>query len=660
MKRALLGFFLLVSMLSIYAHGEDTSIFNTNYEQGLFENLEQTDSFALIDFMLAIDYRQRATKEYDQLLEAITKDLDKSSIADKALKKQVKLIYKRVHASLNKYIENVTFTSTIIDGYYNCLTASALYASVLDYYKIPYQIVKRPGHVYLIVAPEKQKIVLESTRPNDGLIRFTDKNKKDYVNFLVEQKVIDKAEYESTSINRLFNKYYFNDEVITPRQMVALHYNNKAIFYFEKENYLEAFREMQKSLLLDPDYELSIYLFNFFYSKLLEEQYVNHNYDGKMLGRYYLYNRKSDDIAMRVSSIFNDIAVELVSENSKIDRFNEIYRDMKVQLPAGMPIPEIDFKYNYYNCYYEYVAGDFKRSLLFGAAAYRINSDHLQLRNMVHNIMINIVQDFEDHEPNLDTVNKYFVDFPFLLSYKHYAKVYVYCQVMVCEQQMEEDNDDTVLVILDRMNQYLEKNKAIVEPQTVEEAYEYFYDEWDDKSDRDNLLAAFTDALSYYPTNPYLKEKVAEFKKGKYPQKAKYNNSTSGYYSASSSSAYKRKRNRYTKEEYQRKFDDDFHGTWCSSYYRQPSQKKRKRMVNEAKIILSGTKTVLYKYEGKVLRGKWSVRPASKLLYFTPTKNSDNYIMFRVIKFTENHIELRPYSKDKKMANFILIFDRCG
>jgi tetratricopeptide (TPR) repeat protein len=657
MKFSLLGFFLLISILSTYAQGEDTSIFNTHYEQDLFEKLEQKDSFNLIDFMLAIDYRAKAKNNYLKLMKEITHDLDKDHIAEKPLKKQTKLIYKRVHASLKKYMENVPFTSTIMDGYYNCLTASALYASVLDHYQISYEIVKRPGHVYLIVAPDKQKIVLESTRPNDGLIRFTDRNKKEYVEFLVEQKIIDEAEYLSTSTNRLFNKYYFNDEVISAQQMVSLHYNNKAVFYFERENFPAAFREMQKSLLLNPDDELSIYLFNFFYSKILEEQFINKNYDGKMLGKYYLYNRPSDDIEKRVVSIFNEIAVQLVNENSQIDRFNQIYADMKAQLSSGMETKEVDFKYYFYNCYYEYVAGNFKHSLDFAGKAVQINPEHLQLKNMVHNIMINIVQDFDDDESEIELTNKYFEDFPFLLSYKHYAEFYMYTQVLSCEFQMDEGNDDTVLVILDRMNQNLEKNKAIVQPETVKEVYEYFYDEWDDKSDRDNLMAIFTDALSYYPTDPYLKEKIAGFKNGVFPQRAVYGSSKT--YSSTTTPVYSRKRNHYTKEEYQQKFKDDFNGTWCASYYRQPSQKKRKRMVNEAKIVLTGTKTVLYKYEGKTLKGKWSVRPASKLLYFTPTKNSDNYIMFRVIKFSENHIELRPYSKDKKMANFILIFDRC-
>jgi len=72
-------------------------------------------------------------------------------------------------------------------GIYNCVTASMLYALILDHYQIPYEIKEKPTHIYLVALPGKDNILFETTNPR-GLYVPDEKFKRDYVNSLVQLK----------------------------------------------------------------------------------------------------------------------------------------------------------------------------------------------------------------------------------------------------------------------------------------------------------------------------------------------------------------------------------------------------------------------------------------------------------------------------------------
>jgi hypothetical protein len=96
------------------------------------------------------------------------------------------------------------FSEIFETGYYNCVSGSALFALILSKLEIPYQIIEAPTHVFLIAYPNTEKIVLESTIPDEGSHQFSKRIIERYIADLYKSKLISKEEFEGNHAVRLF------------------------------------------------------------------------------------------------------------------------------------------------------------------------------------------------------------------------------------------------------------------------------------------------------------------------------------------------------------------------------------------------------------------------------------------------------------------------
>ena len=210
----------LTACLKLFS--QDTEVFDTlvyfneityhsELEEEAFNEYFSEDNSSFIKLFLAKD--ENITKQqYEIRLTSFldyTKELREDKNYNKPEKKKVKYYYNLIHNKyLEKYEMNTNFSKIFNNGYYNCVTGSILYGLIFDELKIPYKIKLSPIHAYLITYPQTESILVETTNPVKGYFIFNENFKQNYVDHLLDNKLITASEYASYSTEELFNKYY--------------------------------------------------------------------------------------------------------------------------------------------------------------------------------------------------------------------------------------------------------------------------------------------------------------------------------------------------------------------------------------------------------------------------------------------------------------------
>lgn len=166
-------------------------------------------------------------------------ELENAKIRGKKWSKQLPLLKKVVESAfLLTYVPGVDFEQLICKGYYNDITATALYALVLDYLHIPYAIKLEEHQVYPVIDPDGAKISI--TIPNNLLptksnsVAFA----KQYIELLEDMKMLKNGEASMNSVESLFQRYYFpQEQYIALDQLPGVVYFHAALAHYQKEEY---------------------------------------------------------------------------------------------------------------------------------------------------------------------------------------------------------------------------------------------------------------------------------------------------------------------------------------------------------------------------------------------------------------------------------------
>jgi tetratricopeptide (TPR) repeat protein len=257
-------FLLLSSVLSLFisiSHGQDSSL---NYAEETIASY-QLDSlnYDFIQNLSVIDSTINATdiQNFKSILDRVIHELPEREKSKKKEEKRIKRIFDKVHEELFKKYEDLAYFPQIFsEGIYNCVTATAIYAHIFDAISVPYYIKDEPTHVYLIAYPETYKIHLETTVPSEyGFSSVSDSNMETIVNELVKMKLITADEVSEKGISKVYMEYFYGDEFVDKKALIGMQYYNKAIEYYEAQNYELALHNIENSLVYYP-YAASEYM----------------------------------------------------------------------------------------------------------------------------------------------------------------------------------------------------------------------------------------------------------------------------------------------------------------------------------------------------------------------------------------------------------------
>lgn len=186
-------------------------------------------------------------KAYWNELNEFTALLEKKKTKYRSEQAFLKYLFYKVHRQyLKKYRHHTTFYHLFEDGYYNCVTGTALYAILLDAFDLNYQIRETPYHVFLVVysSDHTDSVLLESTDPHG----FID-DSKDMANAINLYQETQAEQEDPTSV---YDYNFDIDESINLRKLAGLSYFNQAVDHYNQQQPHKAIQYLKQAIVLYP------------------------------------------------------------------------------------------------------------------------------------------------------------------------------------------------------------------------------------------------------------------------------------------------------------------------------------------------------------------------------------------------------------------------
>ena len=125
-----------------------------------------------VEELLAVDSQLELKSLALDKIEAVLTHLKKRQPKYKSEEDFVQYLYYYAHQKLlKKYSEYPTLAETLVDGRYDCLTATATYSILFSELAIAHNVIETNYHIYIMVYPgTEHEILIETTDPLNGLI----------------------------------------------------------------------------------------------------------------------------------------------------------------------------------------------------------------------------------------------------------------------------------------------------------------------------------------------------------------------------------------------------------------------------------------------------------------------------------------------------------
>lgn len=491
--------------------------FKNSGEKKAFRNFQDNPATVdVIQFFLTpydADSTPNAEKVYTGI-DACVKTL-KEKIADKSESKKIKEIYNYVHKTFFKVYElKNNFSSIFESGKYNCVSASALFAIIFSKLDIPYQIMETPQHVYLIAYPATSKILIETTTPDKGYYSFNEDVVKKYVKSLLDQKLITKEEFDTSSANSIFNRYYFSSEGVTLTQLAGLQYANYGIYRLEEKKTEQAIAEFKKAYFLYPCKRNE---FSLKYSLIY--QLANNNYNDSRQVRHFvtlcrIKNLNNADLSNEaISSEFSEIIQDQLINNSNYNLLDSSFALISEAITDSVLKKEIAFNYHYelgrlgfLNSKEDnYVSGHLQ-------AAYLVNPNHANLQALISSCFEKEIR--KNTEPSfvIDVINKYSRMYGYLNDSRQFNSIKADCLLELSYQYFSVNNQSKGDAYIDEFEKLI-NSKINTEPSLyfVERGYSaaaaYYYKKGNHVKSKQLVKAG----LIYAPDSFGLKQRLSQF-----------------------------------------------------------------------------------------------------------------------------------------------------
>lgn len=419
-------FLLLGIHFLVAAQKADTTIYTSSFEQNLFSGIRKNLPVRPFDLLIAFQYTSNSAG-FEKAINSFNAELEAKGFHKLNRKKQLKLIYEKVHNRFfKKYSEEAYFNDIFQNGNYNCVTASALYALILDYFKIDYVIKETPNHVFIVADPNSTSYLFETTLPSKGAVEFDERFKKDYIDYLRSNKIISEVEYKTNSFDDLFQKHYESSKTINSIQLAALQYYNKGVFSFEARDFLNAANYFEKAAMIYPSTGNQ-----FFYSSalqnLLAEEAGRKKYQGKTLAKYLNHNYSNHESRQLTLDHFKAITNEMVINRPDLKGYSAFFDDFSANIRDTVDIKDFRQVYHESLAYYYYLKHDHQHVFYNASRAYEINPENLRNRQFVLEALINYFREGDKmDEITPDSLVNYAFKFPFLVENDFYRKMLAY------------------------------------------------------------------------------------------------------------------------------------------------------------------------------------------------------------------------------------------
>ncbi len=622
----------LIIITNDYANAQ----YNSDFEENTF-NQYFNNNGNVYDLLNALNYNEALYAQGKRQIDAHIAFLKAKNIEQKSIKKRIQTIYKTTHNKFFKKYEAKAFFNHIFEnGQYNCVTASALYALLFDEFGINYSIRETPVHIYLIADTTGLQTLIESTLPGTGIINFSEKFKKDYVAYLNKNKLISDEEFENSTTEQLFRENYSQDKSINLWELTAIQYYNKGILLMEEEKYTGAALYLNKAKSIYPSNNISYNHYAALQNGLMENL-KKKSYDADLFSQVVLSSLEDSSLTQLMYDYFDNISHELCVNNPDIKRYDQFFNEIQLSC-STTPLPNnLLHKYHYYRAYNFMMMGSYPPALAEVKKSYHFNRDNLFVKELAQQIAVKHLFIERSYRKQIDSLEYYFNELPFLSENQLFQQQYVYYYVKVISDCFMYDEPlrgieyyNRFITALDRfnINNYSDEHISVGFGITA-----FYYAE---NANFSKALRVVNKGLELSPESLRLKQAKSDIEDAKRIYTTGYKNYTPYTFT-----------NIETPETLKEKVHKHFPGKWRAVSIIMEDMEQDLNKNETFEFIADKDKNCTYIHNGKTEKGKWAYRPKSKCIYFVPHKEKDDYKVFKVKEASANKIVLLPF-KDQK------------
>ena len=284
-------------------------VFTSPIDSALFTGQDMS----LLEKFLAIKptISNEEIKDYQKRISDFCSEFKKQDLSKNRLK-QLKTVFEKTHSVfLKRYREQQFFPSVFENGEYNCVTASMLYVLILEELKLPYAILEEPNHVYVVVYPDEDYIIFETTSPVFSEQQVPLKERKQIVDNGLKYKMITQEEVSEMGMNRAYEELLQTSKRVSLSQLISFQYQNKLVYEACETNFSRCLQTGYRCLSFSENLELKQNM-----SKIAIQQFVTGQFKDEKLYKAYLVFSPSLNLDSQImSSMFEEVLDEFYMED---------------------------------------------------------------------------------------------------------------------------------------------------------------------------------------------------------------------------------------------------------------------------------------------------------------------------------------------------------
>lgn len=235
--------FLLMMLVCFVGYGQSATV----YTQTKVVNWQNWKDDFTVSLLLATDENidDKKANFLKNKLESLFDVLEMKKIKYTSDQKLLAAIFAELFDSyLYNYKALTTFTKTIEQKEFDCLTGTLLFVLCLEKLGFQYAIHETNNHVYLTVQTSEGEVLIETTDRKFGL----EKNK----HLIAKRKKEYQRQYEQAKENEknAYTSFFRIERQIDLTELIGLQYFNKAVNAYNQKSYEQSIRFLKQSIQL--------------------------------------------------------------------------------------------------------------------------------------------------------------------------------------------------------------------------------------------------------------------------------------------------------------------------------------------------------------------------------------------------------------------------
>ncbi len=458
--------------------------------------------------MSTASVKDRAAQQKIRLsIEETFRLMETDNIRRKPVRKAVQQIEETLRQFYFKqYESNASFESLFKNGTYNDATATALYALFLSNFGLPFDILIEPRRIYPSVRDGSEQLAVRTFDQSDNGEKADERYMQEYLQFLVEMKLLNPLELKTGATKSLFYHYYLPEQDrIRLLQLVGVLHYQQGLSLYRRNNYQKALVELDEARRLYPaprhDYAR--------YACLYQLSAVASPDRMETLDPLFALCRDypTREVQQKILDYFSELAAKAVAGPSAMENLTRTYDLFLRRLPAGRE-PARQIKKIYFLRKAQYLAIQGNQSERIAAcmdSLYRIDpADTTAQRFLASAIQQTLTQE-RNYEKGLPLLQNYKQRYPFLQKYPYVCDMELCYRADRIRALFDLQNEDEGLIALNEFERLLGNfGQTPRRDSWVTTAYQsaaYFYFR---RQNYATALNMFNRALNFAPNDPFL------------------------------------------------------------------------------------------------------------------------------------------------------------